>query len=40
MGADDSGVYVIPDGEKIKTLADVKAPTFKTEVRAFLGLIR
>ena len=39
-GADESGGYVIPDKEKIKSIADIKAPTSKTEVIAFLGLIR
>ena len=39
-GANEEGVYMSPDPEKISALAEVQPPSSKTEVRAFLGLIR
>ena len=39
-GVSENGVYLEPDPDKIKSLADVQILDSKTEFRAFLGLIR
>ena len=39
-GVSENGVYLESDPEKIKALAEVEAPKSKTEVRAFLRMIR
>ena len=40
VGVSEDGVYLEQDPEKIVSLADIEVPRSKTEVKAFLGLIR
>ena len=40
LGVSEHRMFLEPDPDKIKALADVEAPKSKTEVRAFLGMIR
>ena len=39
-GANEEGFYVKPDPDRIAAIAEIKPPTTKTGVRAFLGMVR